>query len=218
MSNEITLHAIERGRQAWKRIRSDSTYGDWMQVGEALDIGRTECMRSAHTNEPRGRRYNEAFSAWLTENGFADIDKGTRSRLEECMKNRARIEAWRSRLSLTERLRLNHPNGVIRKWRAEETVPEKSAAKSRGANALKLENVRLQDELHRIKQNAGDVFSAKDSARDIAKVLFDMLSESKFEQVLKIGNELRQQHAAAMREGIAEVKIDAKAKVLRGEP
>jgi hypothetical protein len=41
--NEITLHAVEIGRQAWNRIKEDSTYNDWMAVGEALDIGRAEC-------------------------------------------------------------------------------------------------------------------------------------------------------------------------------
>jgi hypothetical protein len=107
--NGIILHAVEVGRQAWKRIKEDSTYNDWMAVGEALDIGRTECMRLAFTNEPRGRAYNEAFSQWLTDNSFADIDKGTRSRLDEIMKNRPAIEAWRATLASSERQRTNHP-------------------------------------------------------------------------------------------------------------
>jgi hypothetical protein len=44
------------------------------------------------------------------------IDKGTRSRLADLMDNRSEVEAWRSSLSLGERLHLNHPNGVWRKW------------------------------------------------------------------------------------------------------
>jgi hypothetical protein len=217
MSNEITLHAIEHGRQAWKRIRSDSTYEDWMAVGQALDIGRSECMRTAGTNEPRGRGYNEAYSSWLSEYGFADIDKGTRSRLAECMANRSAIEAWRQALSLTERLRLNHPNGVIRKWRAATTVSAKTSPTTKPLDSLKLENLRLQEELHRIKQNGGDLFSTKDTAKDIARVLFDILSENKFGEVLRILAELKQQQDALVKEGVAEAKAKAKAKILRGD-
>jgi hypothetical protein len=33
MSYEITLHAVEVGRRARKRIKQDSTYNDWMAVG-----------------------------------------------------------------------------------------------------------------------------------------------------------------------------------------
>jgi hypothetical protein len=114
--NEITLHAVEIGRQAWNRIKEDSTYNDWMAVGEALDIGRTECMRLARSNEPRGRAYNETFSKWLAENGFADILAGI-------IANRPGVETWRATLASNERQRINHPSSVWRKWQASRAMP-----------------------------------------------------------------------------------------------
>jgi hypothetical protein len=212
--SEITLHAIEIGRQAWKRIKEDSTYNDWMAVGEALDIGRTECMRLARSNEPRGRAYNEAFSQWLTDNGFADIDKGTRSRLAEIMANRPTIEAWRATLAANERQRINHPSSIWRKWQASRTTPA-SADKPRIATTdrLQLENIRLQEEIHRMRANGDEAISPKDSARSIARYWYEVLSESKFAEMLKIGKELLDQQNAAMREN----REAAKAKVLRGE-
>jgi hypothetical protein len=212
--NETTLHAVEIGRQAWKRIKEDSAYNDWMAVGEALDIGRTECMRLAYPNEPRGRAYNETFSKWLTGNGFADIDKGTRSRLDEIMRNRPAIETWRATLASNERQRINHPSSIWRKWQASctgaksEDEPRVSTTDSR-----QLENARLQEEVARIRADDGERISSKDTARNIAEFWYRELSESKFAEVLKIGKELLGRHAAAMREN----REAARAKVLRGE-
>jgi hypothetical protein len=55
--------------------------------------------------------------------------------------------------------------------------------------------------------------SPKDTARDIARHLYRILSESKFTEMLKIGKELLDQQNALMREG----RDEAKAKVLHGE-
>jgi hypothetical protein len=184
-----------------------------MAVGEALDIGRTECMRLARSNEPRGRAYNEAFSKWLSENGFADIDKGTRSRLAMISASRPAIEAWRATLASNERQRINHPSSIWRNWQGSRTMP-KSEGESRVSttNRLQLENVRLQEEVARMHANGGEAISPKDTARAIAKFWYRELSESKFAEMLKIGKELLDQQNAAMREN----REAAKAKVLRG--
>lgn len=122
-------HAVERGREAWRRLKTDSTWDDWVVVGTALDIGRTECMRRAGSNHPIGRAYNEAFSAWLARNEFADIDKGTRSRLLDCIEHRAEVESWRASLKLDERLRLNHPNSVWRRWQSARKLRDARPAR-----------------------------------------------------------------------------------------
>jgi hypothetical protein len=185
-----------------------------MAVGEALDIGRTECMRLAYTNEPRGRAYNEAFSKWLTENGFADIDKGTRSRLAEIMANRPAIEAWRATLASNERQRTNHPNSIWRKWQVSHTMPKGEGEPGVSTtDRLKLENVQLQEEVARIRANGGEAVSPKDSAPNIARYWYEVLPKSKFAEMLKIGKELLDQQNAAMREN----REAAKAKVLRGK-
>ena len=214
MTHEMIIHAVEVGRQAWKRIKEDSTYNDWMAVGEALDIGRTECVRLVHANRPQGRAYNEAFSQWLADNGFDDIDKGTRSRLDEIMKNRPAIEAWRATLASNERQKTNHPNSIYRKWQASRSVPKgEDKPRASAVDRLKNENVQLQEEVARMRANGGEAVSPKDSARNIARYWFEVLSESKFSEMLKIGKDLLDQQNARMRES----RDEAKAKVLRGE-
>jgi hypothetical protein len=64
-----------------------------------------------------------------------------------------------------------------------------------------------------MRANGGEAVSPKDSARNIARYWFEVLSESKFAEMLKIAKDLQDKHAAAMREG----RDTAKAKVLRGE-
>jgi hypothetical protein len=65
----------------------------------------------------------------------------------------------------------------------------------------------------RASDAGGEAVSPKDSARNIARYWFEMLSESKFSEMLKIGRDLLDQQNALMREG----RDEAKAKVLRGE-
>jgi hypothetical protein len=57
---EAVLH---RGREAWNRLRTNSTWEDWKAVGKAHVIGQSTAMRDAHVNKPKGRSYNAAFSA-----------------------------------------------------------------------------------------------------------------------------------------------------------
>jgi hypothetical protein len=73
--------------------------------GQALGIGRSWAMRVTGANAPKGRGHNEAFSRWLAANDFADIDKGTRSRLADITGHLPEIETWRQQLLLSERLR-----------------------------------------------------------------------------------------------------------------
>jgi hypothetical protein len=138
--DKATEQAVAHGREAWQRIKSDGTWEDWVLVGQALEIGRAEAMRRSGSNQPRGRGYNEAFSAWLSKNSFAKIDKGTRSRLADCMEHRAEIEQFRANLELGERLRLNHPNSVWRHWQASHKIKEpparKKPAAERGIGAM----------------------------------------------------------------------------------
>jgi hypothetical protein len=62
--------AISAGRLAWQRIRERSTFEDWLAIGEALIIGRTEAMAKAKTNKPLGAKYNRLVGSWLRANGF----------------------------------------------------------------------------------------------------------------------------------------------------
>jgi hypothetical protein len=77
---------VRLGQEAMARRRRG--WDDWVVIGEAIEVGRTEAMREANTNEPVGRRYERAMAKWLVDRSFKEIDKGIRALLE-------RIEAAR---------------------------------------------------------------------------------------------------------------------------
>ena len=102
---------------------------DTIKIGERIGrgLGDLPSLTADFAIEPIGRRYEKAMAEWLVANSFKEIDKGTRSRLLDCLEHRTEIEAWRSVLTGSERFRFNHPNTLWRKWRAATTVPDPNA-------------------------------------------------------------------------------------------
>lgn len=136
--------AMARQRRGWE---------DWLTIGEAFEVGRAEVMREIKTNETVGRRYEKAMQGWLIANGFTEIDKGTRSRLLECLKHRTEIERWRSVLTSSEQFRYNHPNTVLRKWKAATAVPDPNATPRISPFTKLKESIALLDEEnHRLRR------------------------------------------------------------------
>jgi hypothetical protein len=156
---------VRRGQEAWSRLKQHLSWSDWISVGRAHLKGRQAAMREACTNEPVGRRYNIAFGRWLTRHGFDDIDSGDRTRLFEVMEHLDAIETWLATLPTTNRLRLNHPATVLRKWHAKTQTPSQSDRLSPYAQLreslvhLSEENERLKQE---IKRGGGDLWNADD--------------------------------------------------------
>jgi hypothetical protein len=142
-----SLTVVSRGREAWRSLRNDETWEKWVAIGRALEAGRGAIMRHLHTNQPKGRAWSETFGAWLSENDFDQIDKGVRSRLLTCLDHLPEIEAWRQTLGLTQRLQLNHPNAVFRKWQAAKAMPKDPGSSSPPQNRKDIEIMRLQSEL-----------------------------------------------------------------------
>ena len=166
----------QAGTAAWRRLKKCKSWSDWLQVGEAILVGRDCAMNQALTNRPEGKAYNMAMSEWLQRYKLDDMDKGDRSRLFEIMGNLANVEQWRSTLTLTQRLALNHPNAVLRKFKAaaepardpadkKPTVRETLAqvledgdGKDREIVELKARIVELEEEL----TSARDTIAARD--------------------------------------------------------
>jgi hypothetical protein len=183
-------NAIRRGQEAWCRLRAGLTWSDWIAVGAAHVIGRTTAMRDGHINKPKGRSYNAAFSAWQKKFGFKDLDKGDRARLFDVMDHLKQIDDWRQKLPESERLRLNHPNSVWRRWKAATVVPDPNKP-LRVSHQQKLndELVKLQEDNDRMKRDiergGGDLWSAEDRPQDIAKVIVGKLTKNKAEKVAR---------------------------------
>jgi hypothetical protein len=165
------------------------TWNKWVAIGKALSAGRTYCMRVANTNQPKGRHYNEIFSAWLKQYQFTNIEQAARKRLFDCVDHLDEIEIWRQRLSPDERVRYNHPTTVLRKWQASFAVVDPDVPGKASAVAKLKESVRvLSEENHRLKQAAdsGSLFDLrKDTINDIARVIVSNVSESRADEIAR---------------------------------
>jgi len=191
---EPRADTIEKGREAWKSIRDDAHFGDWIKIGRALDIGRTEAMREAHANEPVGRGYNTAFSAWLDREGFGNMDKATRSNLASVMEHLAEINAWRTTIG-DKRHKLNHPGAVWRSWQKSTKVPDPNRTQEPSPNAKIRESLAAAEErAHELEKqiaDGGSNFNRNDTAQDQAAFLArELLTSNK---VLNLINALHKE-------------------------
>jgi hypothetical protein len=178
-----------RGRDAMERRRR--IWDDWLLIGEAIEEGRTEVMRILHTNKPTGRRYETLMGKSLPANGFKEIDKGTRKRLSDCLKHRNEIEKYRNEtLSDAQRLAFNHPDTMLRKWRASLATPDLNAPpRISPIQKIKDELVKVIEERdcykREIDRGGGDLWAPEDRPRDIAKIIVSKLNKAKAEKVAR---------------------------------
>jgi hypothetical protein len=175
---------VLRGQEAWHRLRHhDQTWEDWKHVGAAHLIGRSGAMHEAGVNRPLGRRYKVAFVAWLKKFGFENLDKADRSRLFVVMDHLQEIEAWRATLTPTERLRLNHPSAVLRKWKSANTTSRNQKCRLSPIEKCRQDNSALNQEIFRLRRECerfgGDLWDPADRPEDIATVMVAKLSKNK---------------------------------------
>jgi hypothetical protein len=183
--------ALRNGQEAWCRLRDNSTWKDWTAVGAAHVLGRNKAMCDAHSDIPKGRDYNAAFSAWQKRFGFEGLDSGDQTRLFKVMDHLKVIDGWLNKLPEKEQLRLNHPSSIWRRWKAankpqstESSEPKPSPYKKLQAEHLGL--IELHDRMKReIERGGGDLWSAEDHPRDIARVIVAKLSKKKAESVAR---------------------------------
>jgi hypothetical protein len=188
LNPSLVSEIVRLGQEAMARKRR--AWNDWLAIAEALQIGRAEVMHELQTNQPRGCRYEKAMGRWLIAHSFKGIDKGTRKRLLDCLKHKTEIEAWRARLTDAERFAFNHPDTVLRKWKAAAAVPDLNAPQKVSAvQKLKDSLVNLQEENDRMKREiergGGDLWSADDRLQDIARVILGKLNKTKAEKVAR---------------------------------
>ncbi len=177
-----------RAAEAWERLERGQAFADWLAVGASLETDRVEAMREAHVNKPQGKGYCAAFSRLVARRPFAKLEQTTQARLLEVMEHGTEVEAWLATLPLSKRLQLNHPHSVLRAWKAATKVPDPNKPKPESAvSKLNASIATLEEENHRLKRDiergGGDLWTSKDRAKDIAKVMIGKLSRAKAEAV-----------------------------------
>src|SRR5262249_46639312 len=93
---------LRQGGEALVQLSRGHDWECWKKVLPVLDIARSAAMCEAGTNEPKGRRYSDAYGRWFRCHpqfeALAKLDSGLRARLFECFANLAAIDDWRAKL------------------------------------------------------------------------------------------------------------------------
>ena len=184
-AREDKVKIVEDGRTAWGRIKEGATWNDWVAVGRALVIGRDTAMKAACTDRPIGAVYSRAFSEWLRENKLDGIDKTTRSQLMTCLDNLEEIEAWRATLTTNQRMEINHPSTVVRRW-PNGSKPTSGVFRP-NKETLREANMRLTEEVDELRR---EKFSSPEAH---ARLCFETYSEADFEVLYERMGALRRQ-------------------------
>lgn len=149
--------ALSAAQQAWERIRTRThqLWDDWVLIGDALEIGRTEAIYTSQAKGPSGQRYSRAFSAWLKSNGFEDLHETTRAHLLKIMDEFDAVDAWRDTLDEDKWQKWNHPSTVwqhFNAWKRREGKQDKPPRQTQRAA-----NVVLQAENDSLNQRVQDL-------------------------------------------------------------
>jgi hypothetical protein len=183
---------ITAADEAADRLISGQSWHDWVAVGHALLIGRTQAMASAVTNRPDGKRYASALNRWLNEHPKLDKllggnpHKALRSRLLDLIDHISDVEAWRLTVPTNHRLKLNYPITVWKHWQRKTADPNKQRKPSPIAK-LKESVFALEEENQRLKEaNGGNTFTAKDKPADVVRLLRDTFSPNKLKEIRQL--------------------------------
>jgi hypothetical protein len=179
-------------REAWRRLTRHQTFQDWLQVGEALVVGRREVLALPEVRGPRGKKYSQAFSKWLDENNLRwmdeartkEMDAKDRAALLKLMESQEKVMAWREGLSASNRLRLNHPRAVLQKWARTQVPQQMTQPRRQTVRAMVAELQEEVDSLKRAIHEEGSKILPSDEPSHVARVLCATLSSSKIKRLI----------------------------------
>jgi hypothetical protein len=112
----MTDEVIVAAQQAWRRVRGNATFDDWVSIARGLAAGRAFSMKLAKRNKPVGTTYNRAMGQWLAQHGLDEISAQERYRALLVLDNLAAIESWRNALPEERRRTFNHPGAIWHAW------------------------------------------------------------------------------------------------------
>jgi hypothetical protein len=207
MTPETENRREQLAAEAAERIQTGQHWSDWRFVCQGFEVGRNKAMREAYSNEPMGRRYNEAFGKWLNARPWARLfNKVTRAHCLWCADHLPEIEAWRETLAANQREQWNHPSVIKRQYeRAHRVAAEQAAGivptPKSPTQQLKDSLIEVETDRDRWKRQAEEVGSHFDLRRDtpeqIARILVEVVTPSRAENIAKaIRAELKRQKAA----------------------
>lgn len=166
----------------------------WLAVGRGLQECQNLAMERAQSNDLRSNVYRKAMSLILEAERLDRIDKGDRSILLAVMAELPAIVAWRDTLTVTERMRYNHPRAVMMRYKKATTKPlspdpaaEAVTPASRGYKAqfqiAEAKVSELRQQLHRAQITGSLIDLQFDPPEQIARVVLGNVDAKRAESI-----------------------------------
>jgi hypothetical protein len=112
---------LRQGREGMVQLSRGNDWASWKKVLPVLGIARSAAMLEANTNQPKGRRYCDAFGKWFRCHRefevLGKLDKGTRAHFFESLAELEAIDKWRTELPLEQQFKLNYPTTILTHWK-----------------------------------------------------------------------------------------------------
>jgi hypothetical protein len=186
--------AIGEAEVIWKRLSAGSHLEDWLSLAPALEAGSRLAMRLAATNQPKGRGYNEHFSAWrqLHFPGMLAHTVRAITWFQESPARMAALNEIRQEMTPDERARMNSPITARQKVekRLKPKAEELDGAEPELTATQKLKDAirRLEEENLQLRRDAegGSLFDLKlDPAKGIGRTIADSVGDWKAREIVK---------------------------------
>jgi hypothetical protein len=153
--------AFVQVRQTWKR---------WKMVGAGMVVLRNLAMRETGSNNIMSKRYKNRFHELLEQRAYRSekMNATTRKALLKCLELSPELDEWHDQLDEDRRLRLNHPERVLRAFRESQTHKPASGQSRR---------VHLEAELEKVQQGAATAVSSRDARIEEKQQQIDRLTK-----------------------------------------
>jgi hypothetical protein len=197
---------FEDARLALQKLKI--TFEKWVTIGHA--VVRARVIATSHG----GRN---TFQRLLIQQSLSEIvgDKGSLSRLEKIMAHLPDVQAWRFTLTDGQKIDWAAPNTVFRRcplFNRPCGRPEDGSAPTVSLmSRLKQENEEFAHKIADLEErlaaaDAGSLFHRSDSAKDIARVVFDTVGSAR--KAIETAKEITQLAKAAQAFEATRVKTD----------
>jgi hypothetical protein len=187
--------SIELASALWKRLGDGAQLDEWLTLIGPLQSGRRLAMRVAHTNQPQGRGYNEAFGAWrqLRFPGLGTTVVSCLLWLGDDPQRQIALAELRRAMTPDQRAKLNSP--ITARQKVEKMLKPKAEGdddKPESATVkMKAVIVALSEENERLKRAAdsGSLFDLQlTSGKGIGETIAKTITEWKWKEIVKAGN------------------------------
>ena len=145
---------VRQSDEAFIQVRQ--TWAGWKTVGAGLVVLRNLAMRETGSNNIMSKRYKNRFHELLEQRAYRSesMSDTTRKALLKCAELSPELDEWYDHLDEDRRLRLNHPERVLRAFRASQKR-KPASRQSRRAH--------YEAELEKVQQDAGAAVSSRDA-------------------------------------------------------